>query len=270
MMCTERPGSWDESAKRSEFGSAGLLEIIGEPLRMPLLPPLVSVAFRYRLVDQLDVDSDPDRETILPQVYRGDHAKGEIEILDDVGGDPGTTIVFRDQRVLLVRDHVRFPDGATGTYLRLIPRSELADSRGVVVIPLWKGDPVFLRIFRHPTRTWEWELPRGFGEPDIPDEQNAHKEAREELGVATTSARFLGEIHPDSGLLATTVSVYAVQLAENPENREVQATREAIASARCVPAKALPKFVAEAPVRCGFSLAALWLWQASKPELDGP
>ena len=214
----------------------------------------------------LNMDS-PNYLNRLPASHamRGCSSDGEIEILDIAGEDSDLGIVFEDDRLVFVRDAVRFPNGATGTYLRLFHQGELMGGRGAVMVPIWNRQVVFVRIFRHATRSWEWELPRGFHEPGLTDEGNARKEILEELGVPALRCDFLADIHPDTGILASTVAVYEVELASNPENASPEIGTEAIQRSRCIRFSELREFTFTAPVRCSYSLAALWLWQ-SRPE----
>ena len=60
-----------------------------------------------------------------------------------------------------MRDPVRFPSGKLGTYLRILEPSALDGAAGVVLLPV-RDNVIFLReVFRHATRRWELELPRG-------------------------------------------------------------------------------------------------------------
>ncbi|MGP3928192.1 hypothetical protein [Streptomyces sp. 8N616] len=69
-------------------------------------------------------------------------------------------MVYEDAYVMLLRDPVRFPDGRTGTYIRSVSAMQ---EPGCVVLPLLGGEVVLLEHFRHATRSWHWEVPRGFG-----------------------------------------------------------------------------------------------------------
>ena len=70
-------------------------------------------------------------------------------------------VAFSDSFVLILRDAVRFADGSLGTYLRSVPPE--GSFPGVVVLPIWQGHVLLVRHFRHATREWHLELPRGFG-----------------------------------------------------------------------------------------------------------
>lgn len=189
----------------------------------------------------------------------GDHRRGEIEILPPEGaGDFG--VLYEDRYILLVRDRVRFPDGQEGGYIRIINRSELANGPGTVMVPIWKNEIVFIRIFRHATREWEWELPRGFQEPGVTEQENAEKEIIEELGIAPSGMRRLGAFNANTGLTTGLIGAYAVELAADPATAGRPAKHEGISRFRSVPPGALADFAATGGIRCGISLAALFLY----------
>lgn len=105
-------------------------------------------------------------------------------------------VVFQDQYLLLVRDAVRYSDGSLGTYIRMID----PDPRflGVVILPVWQGKVLLIRHFRHATRTWHLEIPRGFGSAED-TEDSARRELTEEIGASGVEFTSLGEMYPDSG-----------------------------------------------------------------------
>ncbi|WP_329039627.1 NUDIX hydrolase [Streptomyces sp. NBC_00178] len=135
---------------------------------------------------------------------------GGIEILCDpeavaeAGG-----VMYSDPYVTLLRDPVRFPDGSTGTYIRSIGATP---EPGCVVLPLLDGGVVLIEHFRHATRSWHWEVPRGFGTPGLPAPENAAKELREEIGAEAREVIPLGDVHPDSGTTADRVALFAARI----------------------------------------------------------
>ncbi|MEO0445400.1 MAG: NUDIX hydrolase [Verrucomicrobiota bacterium] len=195
--------------------------------------------------------------------YRGNHAEGEIELQPVSSEDSDVGIIYEDLYVLVVRDPVRFPSGVRGAYLRVINQSELTGSGGTVVLPIWDGKVVFIRIFRHPTRSWEWELPRGFQEPGITEEENVVAEMREEIGVGTETVIRLGAISPNTGLLSGRVSVYQAHLSASPLAGGNPGADEGIQEVREVPLMELDVFLLE-HVTCGFSLSAVTLARLRK------
>lgn len=142
---------------------------------------------------------------------------GGIEILsapEDVakarasaGGAIG--VVYEDEYVTVVRDAVRFPDGRLGAYVRVL---EPSGEPGVVCLPLLGNGVVLVEHFRHATRTWHVEAPRGFGEAGVSGEDSVRREMREELGAEATDLVDLGFVHPDSGLLGGRVRLWAARI----------------------------------------------------------
>src|SRR5579885_381339 len=87
-------------------------------------------------------------------------------------------IAYQDQYLLLLRDAVRYPDGSLGTYIRSV--DQYPGMVGVVILPMYKGQVLLIRHFRHATRTWHLELPRGFGQ-SLKTEDDARRELYEEI-----------------------------------------------------------------------------------------
>ena len=114
-------------------------------------------------------------------------------------------VVYRDQYRLLVRDAVRYVDGSLGTYIR-----ELAvDPRflGVAILPVWQDNVLLIRHFRHATRMWHLEIPRGFGTAEDAEE-SARRELAEEIGASGAALTSLGEMYPDTGAGDSRVALF--------------------------------------------------------------
>ena len=91
-------------------------------------------------------------------------------------------VVFDDPYFMILRDLVQFPDGDMRGYARLIATASLKGGKGVVVLPSYEGKIMLLHQYRHATRQWHYEIPRGYGEPNIPADENARLEIEEETG----------------------------------------------------------------------------------------
>jgi ADP-ribose pyrophosphatase len=115
-------------------------------------------------------------------------------------------IAYEDQYLLLLRDAVRFPDGSLGTYIRTIPPEDATP--GVVILPRLGDEILTIRHFRHATRAWHVEVPRGFGAPGSSSEENARRELAEEIGASAVRLVYLGYVHPDAGGGAGRVDLY--------------------------------------------------------------
>lgn len=170
----------------------------------------------------------------------GNFLLGEIEIIDDAqeiqdieqntGRQVG--IMAEDKYWIWLNDAVKFPNGKSGVYGRLIWKSSLNGVGGVVVLPVLPNGKVCLnRNFRHATRSWEYELPRGGIEENETLEDAALREVREETGLVVDQLQFLGQMNPDSGTTNTVVSVFLAKVLrqENaqPEDSEAIAAIEA-------------------------------------------
>lgn len=192
-----------------------------------------------------------------PDRYSGNHLKGEIEITDA----PGTPlpVEYADKYIAVVNDRVRFPDGKSGRYLRIFHQSQFSGKHGTVMLARKEGVYVLIRIFRHTTRSWELECPRGFAEPDITEEENARREIHQELGVAVTSLEPLGDICPDTGLMTSRAKAFLVELESLPESRSAADHPEAIAAFVALTADELMEHIARGEIRDGFSLSAIML-----------
>ena len=118
-------------------------------------------------------------------------------------------IIDTDTYWIWIRDAVVFPSGVVGTYDRLLWKNSVDGPNNVVVLPVLNDGKVVLNLnFRHATRSWEVELPRGgrlFGETV---EKASKRELRDETGCLTESLLFLGSLTPDSSTLNTVTPVF--------------------------------------------------------------
>ncbi|MFH9617183.1 NUDIX hydrolase [Streptomyces pratensis] len=176
---------------------------------------------------------------------------GGIEILSDpeavieAGG-----VLYSDRYITLLRDPVRFPDGTTGSYIRSVSPTP---APGCVVLPLLDGGVVLIEHFRHATRSWHWEVPRGFGTPGMSAVENAAKELEEEIGAQALEIVPLGELHPDSGTTADRVSLFAARIAGTGPLE----AREAIRTCVTVPFEEAEAMVGDGRITDGFTIAVL-------------
>ncbi|MPY60196.1 NUDIX hydrolase [Streptomyces spongiae] len=163
-------------------------------------------------------------------------------------------VVSADRYLVHLRDPVRFPGGRTGLYNRLLPPP--SSTPGVVVLPLLgpDGGVVLIEHHRHATRSRHWEVPRGFGEAGASGEENVSRELGEELGTSPTEVIPLGEVHPDTGLLAHQVKLYAVRVDRLGALEKAEGISQAITVS---PAEA-EDMVRTGQITDGFTIAALY------------
>jgi ADP-ribose pyrophosphatase len=128
-------------------------------------------------------------------------------------------VAFRDQYVLILRDAVRFSDGSLGTYIRMV--NTTPEVLGVVTLPVWQGQVLLIRHFRHATRRWHLEIPRGFGST-ANKQQDALRELSEEIGASGISLTELGEMYPDAGADNSRVALFLAEVEAygKPESAE--------------------------------------------------
>lgn len=179
-----------------------------------------------------------------PSLFR--NSPGGIEIINA----PGT--VYGDRFITLVSDPVRFPNGDLGTYNRLYP-TDL--SQGVAVLPvLSNGRIVLVDHFRHATREWHWEIPRGFGTLGVSGRDTAGMELSEEIGAKVLGLHYLGEVHPDTGLLAQAVLLYMARIDEIGTLDQHEGIREA----KAMTVSDVERHIRAGNLRDGFTLAAMY------------
>lgn len=160
---------------------------------------------------------------VLPQ---GNAAKGEIEIILDndkmaqieqaTGREVG--LIFRDKYWFWINDACLFPNGKEGIYGRIIWNNSLENFGGVAVMPIVENGKVALNCnFRHATRSWEIELPRGGVEKGENVEKAVKRETLEETGMVVQNLIKLGEMTPDTGLTNTIVPIYVAKVVKRQE-----------------------------------------------------
>ena len=121
-------------------------------------------------------------------------------------------VAFEDQHTMILRDAVRFPDGVPGTYFRVLVKS--GDPVGSAVLPVYEGQIQLIRHFRHSTRRWQLEIPRGARKyPDEPLDVTARQELEEEIGGIASQLLDLGPVHTSSGLTRESFQIFFAELA---------------------------------------------------------
>ncbi len=178
--------------------------------------------------------------------------KTAAAMLTDCGLSPEwstTGVVYQDPYQILLRDPVRMPAGL-GTYVRSISPGNAA---GVVVLPRYRDEVVLLRHFRHATREWHLELPRGYGTAGAEVDDDARRELREEIGVPATRLEPLGIMYPDNGSAGTPVGLFYAEVSEEPRYPELG---EGIDAIRRVSVGELAGLIADGTVNDGYTIAA--------------
>jgi ADP-ribose pyrophosphatase len=160
-------------------------------------------------------------------------------------------VVFDDPYILVLRDLVKFPDGKMGGYFRVINRANLKGGQGVAVLPRIGEKFLLLHIYRHPTHSWQYEVPRGFGEPGLPAADNARKEIMEETGGVIEELVDLGEVHSNSGLEGNATRLFYARLASTGEPE----VAEGIEGFKWASLDELERMICEGEITDGFTIA---------------
>jgi 8-oxo-dGTP pyrophosphatase MutT (NUDIX family) len=169
----------------------------------------------------------------------GNYRDGEIEVVSDVtlfskceegaakimmtAGVPkedakkrGLIGVYDENRWgISIHEPLRLPNGNYTTFNRWISWGALESGfAGVVIVPLTSdGRYIFLKNYRNATKNWCIEFPRGNKDPGNSLLTTLKNELSEEMGATIIEdPRKVGEVFPDSGVLASRVEIFTVKV----------------------------------------------------------
>ncbi len=161
-------------------------------------------------------------------------------------------VVLNDPYIVVIRDLVEFPGGNVGGYFRVINRADLNGGQGVVILCEKEGKYLLLHQYRHPVRSWSYEVPRGFGQPGVVAEEQAKTEVLEEVDGEIDELIDLGVYYNNSGLEANKVKLFYAKLKSIGQPAE----EEGIESYLWVSLVELEVMIARAEITDGFTIAA--------------
>ena len=202
----------------------------------------------FRLIQQNPALVKPDNAPLKIIVDKKTIEKWEQE---NKGEDIG--VIFQDKYITFIRDLVEFPDGFIGGYNRIINTASFNyGGVGSVILPVKDGKILLIKIFRHPTRQWGIEIPRGFGEPNLSPEEIAYKEINEEVNGEIEKVADLGEFYNNTGLEGNNVHLYLAYLSKVGEPRKAEGIEELI----WVTIKELEELIVKGEITDGFTIVA--------------
>lgn len=161
-------------------------------------------------------------------------------------------VVLNDPYIVVLRDLVEFPGGHVGGYFRVINRADFNGGQGVVMLCEKDGKYLLLHQYRHPVRSWSFEVPRGFGQAGITAEEQAKIEVFEEVGGEISKLVDLGVYYNNTGLEANKVKLFYAKLQSIGQPSE----EEGIESYLWVSLIELEEMIAKAKITDGFTIAA--------------
>ena len=195
------------------------------------------------------VNPPGDIYEILLDDDRIDHARCEAlarrRAEDLPTEDTRVGVLAHDPYLLVVRDAVRFADGAYGLYNRLIVPA------GAAILPLLGNAIVLLHRFRHGTRQWHLEAPRGSFSGHATRAEEARRELREEIGAAAIELIDVGRLHSTTGCLDEEHQLFVARIAALGEPDR----HEAIASLKVLPIATVAQLIAAGEITDGPTLA---------------
>jgi ADP-ribose pyrophosphatase len=209
--------------------------------------------------------SEPRYLRKLPESarYAGDAGLGEIEIIDKREAPKiraKTGVLIEDKLHFFVRDAVRFPSGEVRTQMRVIGCTMFDGPSGVVALASRDGRIYLREMFRHATRRWELETPRGQRESGFSGEEAARKEIDEELGFRVKRIEKIGDVSGDTAILASTLPIYWAELEAGPLQDHPEKS-EAFGKIISLTGPQLRERILKGYIRDGYTLAAIMFAQ---------
>lgn len=156
-------------------------------------------------------------------------------------------VAFRDQYSLMLRDAVRYADGSVGTYIRMVA----PPIPGVVILPVWQEQVLLIRHFRHATRSWHLEIPRGFG-TDADVWNSAQQELKEEIDASGIRLIELGEMYLDTGISDSKVALFYAEITSYGKPEALEAITDILPT----PIPELERMISDCELNDSFLLAA--------------
>jgi ADP-ribose pyrophosphatase len=158
--------------------------------------------------------------------------------------------VYENDFVQVMDDDVEFPSGRKGRHLRII---ESGGQPGAAVLARSGERYALVRVWRHALKAWEWGIPRGFAHGPDP-EQTGRRELKQELGGEPCELTSLGDMTPNSGLLAGRVRLL---FAHFDADVSTPIDTDEVAEVRWVDMSTLRAEIIDGGIVDGFTLAAL-------------
>lgn len=150
----------------------------------------------------------------------------ELEQAQDPVAWADIGLILNDPFYVIIRDLVRFPSGRMNGYNRILGRGELSGGKGVAILPRFQEKILILKQFRHATRSWEYEIPRGYAEPNTSPDEQAKTEILEEIEGRITNLYELGPVKENTGAVSFPVALFMAELSEVGQPNKAENIKE--------------------------------------------
>jgi ADP-ribose pyrophosphatase len=195
--------------------------------------------------DGLRIATDPDEIAAIEEEVAARYvSQGWLPEWAEVG------VAYQDPFLRLLRDAVVFPDGRRAVHHRVLSNNHPS---GAAVLPVHGKRVVLIHHFRHPSRCWHWEIPRGAIEPGQTAEVAAKAELGEEIGSRCESLMPLGLVHGASSLVSGAVALFLGRI----DAIGAPQLSEAIAAVRTVEVAELESMIERGEITDAFTLGAV-------------
>jgi ADP-ribose pyrophosphatase len=159
-------------------------------------------------------------------------------------------IVYQDQYGMILRDAVRFPGGALGTYIRFL--GNVDGGPGAIVLALYQDHVLLVRRFHHATRTWHLEIPIRLGVKNLSGEENARRELAEEIAATATLLVPMGSLEEGPGLTGSPAELFYADIESYREGN----TREGITEVLPVTVPEFERMMRDSEITDSFTIIA--------------
>ena len=159
-------------------------------------------------------------------------------------------IVYQDQYGMILRDAVRFPGGALGTYIRFL--GNVDGGPGAIVLALYQDRVLLVRRFHHATRTWHLEIPIRLGVKNLSGEENARRELAEEIGATASLLVPMGNLEEGPGLTGSPAELFYAEIESYGEGN----TREGITEVLQVTVPEFERMMRNSEITDSFTIIA--------------
>jgi ADP-ribose pyrophosphatase len=147
----------------------------------------------------------------------GDISRGEIQIIVDpiemanieyeTSKDVG--VLMRSNHWIWVNDACLYPNGTRGVSGRLVATQSLESRLSLAIMPMLPDGRIVLSCkYRHATRSWELEIPRGFANAEEDIGAAAQRVVAEQTGMLVDDLSYLGDMIPESSVDGAIVPVF--------------------------------------------------------------